>query len=90
MNCIVIIVTDENGVIPETYNDFNDYYGIPSKDLLNQANFGSISEDAIKFVANHCLEEGILPSFINYLIEYFSDSSSFDIPNNRYNYAIKP
>ena len=58
--------------------------------MIDNTNFGSISEDTIEFVTSHYLEEGILPSLVDYLIEYFSDSSSFDVANNRYNYAIKP
>lgn len=60
------------------------------QEMIHSASFGKIEKETIAFVANQYEASGVFPYFIDYCIEYFSSSGSFDSANERYTYAIRP
>ena len=58
--------------------------------MIKFSNFDTLSEDTIRFITNQYELSGDLTCFIDYCIEYFGCSSSFDGANDRYVYAVRP
>lgn len=58
--------------------------------MIDSSFFGDVDEGIINFVSSQYELSGDLSCFINYCIEYFGNSSSFDGANERYEIAIRP
>lgn len=60
------------------------------QEMIRSASFGKIEKETIVFVASQYEMSGDSSCFIDYCIEYFGNSSSFDSANERYIYAVQP
>ena len=58
--------------------------------LIRERKFSSVSKETIEYVAEQYSQSGELKSFIDYLIEYYGNSTSYDEANERFENAIEP
>ena len=63
---------------------------IHMQNMIKSQHFGTIGENIIDFVAYEYEQSGDLSFFIDYCIEYYGVSSSFDTANIRFKNAIRP
>lgn len=56
--------------------------------MIDSSCFGRVDQETIDFVSKQYELSGDYACFIDYCIEYFGSSSSFDGANERYRYAI--
>lgn len=58
--------------------------------MISSSSYGKVDDETISFVSAQYELSGDMPVFIDYCIEYFGNSGTFDSANERYWYAIRP